>query len=163
MGRAGDWHFMRPGLLLSIVVGVNVGLAPDAALAQPAAEAIAKFVITGDGIVAPLGGTKGDPARGRTLAFDPERGNCTICHPVPGGDARAQGDVGPTLAGAGTRLSESQLRLRVVDGTRINPDTIMPPYHRIDGLNRVGPRWQGKPVLSAQEVEDIVAFLGTLQ
>ena len=124
---------------------------------------IAGFTITGDAIKAPLDGLRGDAARGRTLAFDPERGNCTICHPVPGGDARAQGDVGPTLAGVGARLTEGQLRLRVVDGTRINPDTIMPPYHRVEGLNRVGPRWQGKPVLSAQEVEDIVAFLGTLR
>ncbi len=140
-----------------------VALAPSKALAQQAAEPLATFAISGDGIADPLGGAKGDAARGKALAFDPERGNCTICHPVPGGDARAQGDVGPTLAGVGARLTESQLRLRVVDGTRINPQTIMPPYHRIDGLNRVGPRWQGKPVLSAQEVEDIVAFLGTLR
>jgi sulfur-oxidizing protein SoxX len=124
---------------------------------------LAAFNVVGDQIVEPLGGARGDGARGRTLAFDPERGNCTICHPVPGGDPRIQGDVGPTLAGVAGRLSEGQIRLRVVDGTRINPDTIMPPYHRIAGLNRVGARWAGKPVLSAQEVEDIVAFLITLK
>ena len=114
-------------------------------------------------IATPLAGAKGDAARGKTHAFDPERGNCTICHPVPGGDARGQGTVGPTLAGAALRLSEGQIRLRVVDGTRINPATIMPPYHRVEGLNRVGREWAGKPVLSAQEVEDIVAFLGSLK
>lgn len=129
----------------------------------PAAQEIAGFEIAGDAIVAPLAGLRGDAGRGRMLAFDPERGNCTICHPVPGGDPRGQGDVGPTLAGVGGRLSEGQIRLRVVDGTRLNPETIMPPYHRVTGLNRVGARWAGKPVLSAQEVEDIVVFLTTLK
>ncbi len=161
--RAGVFPASGRASPLLFTVLACVALAPSIALAQPAVEALAKFAITGDTIAQPLGGAKGDAARGKTLAFDPERGNCTICHPVPGGDARAQGDVGPTLAGVGARLTEGQLRLRVVDGTRINPDTIMPPYHRVEGLNRVGPRWQGKPVLSAQEVEDIVAFLGTLR
>jgi sulfur-oxidizing protein SoxX len=127
------------------------------------AQEIARFEIVGDAITAPLAGLVGDAARGRPLAFDPERGNCTICHPVPGGDPRGQGDVGPTLAGVGARLGEGQIRLRVVDGTRINPETIMPPFHRVAGLNRVGAKWAGKPVLSAQEVEDIVAFLMTLK
>lgn len=127
------------------------------------AQQPAPFAVTADTIAAPLAGLKGDAERGRKLAFDPERGNCTICHPVPGGDARGQGTVGPPLAGVGGRLSTGQMRLRLVDGTRINPDTIMPPYHRIDGLNRVGREWAGKPVLSAQDVEDIVAFLETLK
>lgn len=160
MGSVRNWRALAWFALLSALSGV---LPASRIHAQKLAEPLATYAITADGIAAPLGGTKGDAERGRKLAFDPERGNCTICHPVPGGDARAQGDVGPTLAGVGARLTEAQLRLRVVDGTRINPATIMPPYHRIEGLNRVGPRWQGKPVLAAQEVEDIVAFLGTLR
>lgn len=124
---------------------------------------IASFTISGDTIKSPLDGLTGDAARGRTLAFDPERGNCTICHPVPGGDARVQGTVGPPLAGVATRLDESQLRMRLVDGTKLNPETIMPPYHRIDGLNRVGREFAGKPILDAQQIEDIVAFLVTLK
>ena len=127
------------------------------------AQDIAGFTVLGDGIDVPLAGLKGDAARGQKLAFDPERGNCTICHPVPGGDPRGQGTIGPSLAGVGGRLTLAQLRLRVVDGTRINPATIMPPYHRVDGLNRVGTAWRGKPVLAAQEVEDVVMFLATLK
>ena len=139
-------------IALSFAVGIPVALT----------QGVASFSVTGDSIVSPLSGLKGDAGRGRQLAFDPERGNCTICHPVPGGDARAQGTIGPSLAGVGKRLGTGQLRLRVVDGTRINPATIMPPYHRIDGLNKVGAPWRGRPVLAAQEVEDIVAFLATL-
>ena len=135
-------------------------IAPVACAQSPT---VATYIVAGDTIATPLAGAKGDAARGKTHAFDPERGNCTICHPVPGGDARGQGTVGPTLAGVALRLSEGQIRLRVVDGTRINPATIMPPYHRVEGLNRVGREWAGKPVLSAQEVEDIVAFLGSLK
>ncbi len=127
------------------------------------AQQVAPFVVAGDAIPTPLTGAKGDAGRGKALAFDPERGNCTICHPVPGGDARGQGTVGPPLAGVGARLSEGQLRLRLVDGTRINPLTIMPPYHRVESLNRVGREWAGKPVLSAAQIEDIVAFLATLR
>jgi sulfur-oxidizing protein SoxX len=126
------------------------------------AQALAPFVVAGDAIAEPLSGLSGDTARGRTVAFDPERGNCTICHAVPGGDARTQGNVGPPLAGVGSRLTAGQLRLRLVDGTRINPYTIMPPYHRIAGLERVGREWIGKPVLNAQQIEDLVAFLATL-
>lgn len=130
---------------------------------EAGAQAIAAYRIVGDAIAEPLLGLAGDAARGRATAFDPERGNCTICHPVPGGDPRGQGTVGPPLAGVGARLSVGQLRLRLVDGTRINPDTIMPPYHRVEGLVRVGREWNGKPVLTAQEIEDIVAFLATLR
>ncbi len=135
-------------------------------LMQPSdvmAQQVVPFVVTGDAIVEPLGGLKGDAARGRVVAFDPERGNCTICHPVTGGDPRAQGTVGPPLAGVGARLTERQLRLRMVDSTRMNPTTVMPAYHRVDGLDRVGAAWRGKPVLGAQDIEDIVAFLGTLK
>lgn len=131
------------------------------ALAQNAA--VANFTITGDTITAALNGETGDAARGKQIAFDPERGNCTICHPVPGGDPRVQGNVGPPLAGVGDRLTPGQIRLRLVDGTRINPQTIMPAYHRVEGLNRVGREWAGKPILNPREIEDLVAFLTTLK
>jgi sulfur-oxidizing protein SoxX len=127
------------------------------------AQGVETFVVKDRAIAEPLGGLKGDASRGKALAFDPERGNCTICHPVPGGDPRVQGNVGPSLESVGARLSAGEIRLRLVDGTRINPETVMPPYHRVHGLNRVGAEWAGKPVLSAQEVEDFVAFLATLR
>jgi sulfur-oxidizing protein SoxX len=71
--------------------------------------------------------------------------------------------MAPDLSGAGARWSEGQLRLRLVDGRRVNPQTLMPSYRRTDGLERVGAAWQSKAVLSAQQVEDVVAFLRTLR
>ena len=175
VARQSTWCLQMSGFPRIKVSGVSTDLRRAALLAacwvalrltQPTealAQQIAPFVVAGDAIVEPLGGLEGDAVRGRVVAFDPERGNCTICHPVTGGDARAQGTVGPPLAGVGARLSDGQLRLRLVDGTRINPDTVMPAYHRVEGLHRVGAAWRGKPVLGAQDIEDIVAFLATLK
>ena len=155
---------MRPAVSMFIAIAAATLATTGAAYAQGTSPGkIASFTIFGDAIKAPLDGFKGDPVRGRTLAYDPERGNCTICHPVPGGDARVQGNVGPPLAGVATRLDEGQLRMRLVDGTKLNPETIMPAYHRIEGLNRVGREFAGKPILDAQKIEDIVAFLATLK
>jgi sulfur-oxidizing protein SoxX len=91
-------------------------------------------------------------------------GNCIICHqiPLPGVPAGAFGSVGPSLAGVGSRLDEGQLRLRIVDSSAINPATVMPPYHRTEGLERVADSFAEQPILSAQQVEDLVAFLQTL-
>jgi len=78
------------------------------------------------------------------------------------GDA-IQGTLAPDLSEAGSRWSEGQLRLRLVDATRLNPDTIMPAYYRVEGLTRVGPTWLGKPILNAGQIEDVIAFLVTLR
>jgi sulfur-oxidizing protein SoxX len=74
-----------------------------------------------------------------------------------------QGTLAPDLKGAGARASEGQLRLRIVDASRLNPDTIMPTYYRTDGLARVAPLFRGKPILTAEQIEDVVAFLATLR
>ena len=87
---------------------------------------------------------------------------CILCHCGPFPEAKFQGDLAPSLAGAGSRWSEGQLRLRLVDASRLNPATIMPSYYRVDGLERVGAAWRGKPILSAEQIEDIVAYLATL-
>ena len=104
----------------------------------------------------------GDPARGRQVVMGRDS-NCLLCHSVPESGPRFMGNLGPPLAGVGARLTEGQLRLRIADSARLNPDTIMPPYYRTDGLNRVGEAWRGKPVLDAQQVEDTVAYLLTLR
>ncbi|MGZ5034927.1 MAG: sulfur oxidation c-type cytochrome SoxX [Usitatibacter sp.] len=103
----------------------------------------------------------GDPARGREVFVAREGGHCVLCHRVPG--VAIAGDVGPSLAGIGSRLSASQIRLRIADITRIVPDAAMPAFHRTEGLTRVAARYAGKPALTGQEVEDIVAWLGTLR
>lgn len=120
--------------------------------------------ISGNSLPAPLTDEPGDVRRGMTVAANTEMGNCIICHqiPLPDVPAGAFGSVGPSLAGVGSRLDEGQLRLRIVDSSAINPATVMPPYHRTEGLERVADRFAGQPILSAQQVEDLVAFLQTL-
>jgi sulfur-oxidizing protein SoxX len=115
-----------------------------------------------------LTGAKGDPARGRGIVASRQVGLCLLCHSGPFPEERFQGNLAPDLTGAGKRWSEGQLRLRIVDSGRLNPATIMPAYHRTEGLGteglvRVAPAWRGKPVLSAQQIEDVVAFLMTLK
>jgi len=116
-----------------------------------------------DSIPKSLTGVRGDPARGRAIVINRQLGLCLLCHSGPFPEERFQGNLAPDLAGAGQRWSEGQLRLRIVDSSRINPATIMPAYHRTDGLSRVAPAWRGKPVLSADQIEDVVAFLTTLK
>jgi len=127
------------------------------------AQALRPFAVVEDAIPTSLTGVPGDPMRGRAIVADRQKGLCLLCHAGPFPEQRFQGDLAPDLRGAGGRWSESQLRLRLVDGSRLNPDTIMPSYYRIDGLTRVGRPWQGKPVLTAEQIEDVVAFLATLK
>jgi len=116
-----------------------------------------------DAIPKSLTGARGDPARGRAIVVSRQVGLCLLCHSGPFPEERFQGNLAPDLAGAGKRASEGQLRLRIVDSSRINPTTIMPAYHRTEGLVRVAPALRGKPILSAEQIEDVVAFLMTLK
>jgi sulfur-oxidizing protein SoxX len=121
-----------------------------AALALPraaSAQELRPYTIAGDSIPESLTGVPGDPARGRALVLE-RTSTCILCH---------------SLAGAGSRWSTGQLRLRLVAASRLNPATIMPSYYRVDGLDRVGAAWRGKPILSAEQIEDIVAYLATLR
>jgi sulfur-oxidizing protein SoxX len=124
---------------------------------------LAPVAIVGDAIAQSLTGEAGDPARGRAIVVDRQKGLCLLCHVGPFPDQRFQGDMAPDLAGAGARWSSAQLRLRIVDGSRLNPDTIMPSYYRIEGMTRVAPAFRDKPILDARQVEDVIAFLATLQ
>src|SRR5947208_6941803 len=116
-----------------------------------------------DSIPSSLTGAKGDPVRGRAIVTNRQLGLCLLCHSGPFPEERFQGNLAPDLAGAGKRWSEGQLRLRIVDSSRITPTSIMPAYHRTDGLVRVAPAWRDKPVLNAEQIEDVVAFLTTLK
>jgi L-cysteine S-thiosulfotransferase len=119
--------------------------------------------VVGDAIPEPLTGARGNADRGRAIVVDRQKGLCLLCHSGPFPEQRFQGTLAPNLQGAGSRWLEGQLRLRVVDSSRLNPATIMPSYYRVDGLTRVGRVWQGKPVLDAEQIEDVVAFLATLK
>jgi sulfur-oxidizing protein SoxX len=90
-------------------------------------------------------------------------GNCLLCHAVPETGARFMGDLGPALSGIGSRMSPGQMRLRLVDSMRINRETIMPSYYRIGGLSDVAQAYRGKPILTAQQIEDTIAYLVSLR
>lgn len=119
--------------------------------------------IRGDAIPQSLTGAPGDPVRGREIVTNRFVGLCLLCHSGPFPDVAQQGTLAPDLKGAGSRWSAGQLRLRIVDSSRIVPDTIMPSYYRIDHLHQVAPQFRGKPVLTAEQIEDVVAFLATLK
>ena len=121
------------------------------------------FAVVADAIPDPLTGVRGDAARGRAIVTNRQVGLCLLCHFGPFPEERLQGDIAPDLKGAGARWSEGQMRLRIVDAGRLNPDTIMPPYYRTEGVQRVAAPFRGKPVLSAEQIEDVVAFLMTLR
>jgi len=125
--------------------------------------ALVAYRISGDAIPEPLGGLQGDAARGRALVLDRTIGNCLICHHAPVPAERFMGEIGPELAGIGSRLTPAQIRLRVVDQSLLNARTVMPPYYRVDKLARVAERYRDKPVLDAQQVEDVVAYLTSLR
>jgi sulfur-oxidizing protein SoxX len=128
-----------------------------------AADGWHPYVIIDDAIPRSLTGQPGDSARGRAIVTNRQQGLCLLCHSGPFPEAVFQGSLAPNLAGAGSRWSGGQLRLRIVDASRLNPNTIMPPYYRIDDLTRVAHSYAGKPILSAAEIEDVVAFLATLR
>jgi L-cysteine S-thiosulfotransferase len=134
-----------------------------AALAWPVHAQAVAWRVTGDGIAQPLTAEPGDAARGRAVVANRQVGLCLLCHSGPFPEERFQGNLAPPLDGAGTRLNAAQLRLRMVDSLQVNAVSIMPPYHRTAGLQRVGRQWEGQPVLTAQQVEDVVAFLETLK
>jgi len=131
---------------------------PCAAGAQP----LRPYTIAGDSILESLTGAPGDATRGRALVLE-RTSTCILCHSGPFPEEKFQGDLAPNLAGSGSRWSEAQLRLRLVSASRLNPATIMPSYYRVEGLDRVGAAWRGKPILSAEQIEDIVAYLATLR
>ncbi|AXE64958.1 sulfur oxidation c-type cytochrome SoxX [Hyphomonas sp. CACIAM 19H1] len=130
------------------------GQADGAALA-------ARVEIRGDAIPASLTGEAGRVADGQAEFVSREGGHCVLCHRIEGLQAEFQGNVGPDLTGVGARLTEDQIRLRIVDAQRIWPDTVMPSYYRTGGLRQVGREYEGQPALTARQIEDLVAYLSS--
>lgn len=139
--------------------GAGGVLALSVCLASP----LLAQTFVGDRIVESLSGHPGDVARGRALVVSRQEGLCILCHSGPFPEERFQGNLAPDLAVSAARLSSAQLRARIVDASRSNPDTIMPSYFRTDGLTRVAPQFADKTILTAQEIEDVVAFLVRLK
>lgn len=155
-GKAGMGVARRAcAMLLALATTTAPSLAP--------AQALAPYDVVDDSIPRPLTATPGDPQRGRAIVTSRQTGLCLLCHAGPFPEAPFQGTLAPDLAGSGARWSEGQLRLRLVEPQRLNPSTLMPTYHRLPAAPRVAPAWQGRPLLDAQQVEDVVALLRDLR
>jgi sulfur-oxidizing protein SoxX len=144
------------------ITGLCLAVTLLALLGTAGAQNLRPYTVAGDAIQEPLTNARGDATRGRALVVE-RTSTCILCHNGPFPEQKFQGDLAPNLAGSGSRWSEGQLRLRLVDASSLNAATIMPSYYRVDGLTRVGPAWRGKPILSAEQIEDIVAYLVTLR
>jgi sulfur-oxidizing protein SoxX len=121
-----------------------------------------------DAIDRSLTGRKGDATQGAVLMGQRQRSLCLLCHSGPFPDPHLHGTIGPDLTGVGSRLSAGQIRLRIVDMKRLNPRSIMPSYYsplarESQQTSRVAAEWRGKPILTADEIEDLVAYLETLK
>ena len=127
------------------------------------ADSLRAYRIVGNAIPDSLTDAPGDAARGRAIVANRQVGLCLLCHSGPFPEEKFQGNLAPSLEGSGSRASAGELRLRLVDASRLNPDTIMPSYYRIEGLTRVAPAFAGKPLLSAEQIEDVVAYLQSLK
>lgn len=158
-GRGWPRSVRGGALILFATAAPALGIGPTHAVATT----LERFDVVGDAIPSPLGGHKGDARRGREIVLDRRTGNCLICHRLPIKDEPFQGEIGPSLAGIGSRLSDGQIRLRLVDESQINPNTLMPPYYRMTDLNRVAPEYEGSPALDAGQIEDVVAYLSSLK
>ncbi|MBI3249281.1 MAG: sulfur oxidation c-type cytochrome SoxA [Deltaproteobacteria bacterium] len=148
---------MRMCLLLGALASVLTG-AVHAQAGQNAERLVTYRIIDGT-IPSPLTPQPGDPERGRQVVLDRERGDCVVCHALPLPERQFHGSLGPPLDGVGSRSSAGALRLRLVNPKAFNSDSVMPAYYQADGFSQVLAKYRGKPILTAQEIEDIVAYL----
>jgi sulfur-oxidizing protein SoxX len=150
-------------IVAAVFVSLSVALAVRVVSAANVTDAgLVPYTADAGAIAQPLTSVPGDPENGKKVALDRKLGNCVTCHAMPVA-AADQGNIGPDLRGVASRSTAGQLRLRVVNPKLLNPYTIMPAYYRVDGLQDVGKAFAGQPILNAQQVEDVVAFLETFK
>ena len=150
-------------LPVALMMG-SVADAADSAMTMPPPEPYCEWKQVNTAIEEPLCGLTGDAERGKAIATDGNRGNCLACHKLPVEGVEAYGTIGPPLDGVASRLSEGFIRLRVVDTRNINPMSIMPGFYRNpDLIYRPGKLYKGRTFLTAQQVEDVIAYLVTLK
>jgi len=159
--------------MLCTLVGLMAGLVVPAAAQElprpaPGAAVVAFSVVVNNGIAAipsRLSGKPGEPEDGKRVMMERTLGNCLSCHEVNALRSEPfHGEIGPSLDGVARRWDVATLRMIVVNAKKVfGGDTVMPAFYRIDGLNRVRPEFAATPILTAQQVEDVVAFLATLK
>jgi len=145
------WSASLLGTVLVMSAGAAAAQSPD----------LRPYDVVGDAIPMPLTDNPGDPARGRAIVANRQVGLCLLCHAGPFAEEKFQGNLAPDLSGAGSRWTEGQLRLRLVDARRINPATIMPPYYRVDDLTRVAASWSLPPASSRSRHRPVDLALST--
>lgn len=129
-----------------------------------AADQHPKFKIVDGGVPASLTGQAGDAAAGKKVMINRKQGNCLSCHAISQlSDQPFHGEIGPSLDGVAERYNEAQFRLILANSKMVFEDTIMPAFYRADGYSRTAKKFKGKTILSAKQVEDVVAFLQTLK
>ncbi len=146
-----------------VIVFALLASVVNSMLATTVAAQTTTYTVVEDGIPVALTTQPGDATRGRDIVTNRQVGMCQLCHQVPASNDRFQGDIATNLAGAGARWTVPQLRLRIVDSRRVNAESVMPAYFKTQSLSRVGANWRDKPILNAQQVEDVVAWLATLK
>lgn len=146
---------MRPLVLLVLLSLTACGERAD--------RLVASDQIIGDAIPASLTSAPGNVEHGEMEFISRDGAHCVLCHVVDGLDAEFQGNVGPDLSLVGDRFTSGQIRLRIVDYQIVQPGTLMPSYYRTHDLYQVGDEFTDAPVLSAQDVEDLVAYLSALR
>jgi sulfur-oxidizing protein SoxX len=157
-GAPRAWYYrLRVGVVLGMLLAM-----PWSSVVHSSDRLVA-YQVVNRAIPQPLTAQPGDPEHGRRLVLEREAGDCTVCHAMPLPQRQFHGTIGPPLDGVGERYTAGELRLRLVDPQAINPQTIMPAYYKVAGLQRVLERYRGKPVLTAQQIEDVVAYLLTLK
>ena len=149
----------------AIIISLGAGILGFATLHNPAQgdlQVVTPSILNG-GTPASLTDQPGDAERGRRIVLDRERGDCVVCHAMPLPERQFHGTVGLPLDSVDHRYTASALRLRLVDPKALGPHTIMPAYYKVESLHQVLEPYQGKPILTAQEIEDVVAYLLTLR
>jgi monoheme cytochrome SoxX (sulfur oxidation) len=147
----------------SLVAAFALCLSAGGGLAQEPSKEPIRLDVVNDSLPKSLTGAPGDAAAGKKVFLTRTLGNCLACHQVTSLKSEEfHGEFGPSLDGVAGRYSEAQLRLIVADPKRVFTDTVMPAFFKNDGLSRVRPQFVGKSILTAAQVEDVVAYLKTL-
>ena len=164
--RAGgfSWEKEEKALSKTTLAAAALGAVFSVTVSLGGAAVASEYMVSdGERIDKSLTGKPGNADNGRKLAIHRKKGNCLACHQLPIPEQAFHGNVGPDLAGVASRYSEGEIRLRVVDPKVINEETIMPAFYKKTGFHRVLKKFQGKTIIGAQDVEDIVAYLMTLK
>lgn len=153
---------------LGLLAGV-VAFGSSSAMAELSLERVSEpnlkpyTIVGGNSIPQSFTGKSGNAQNGKKLFVHRKKGNCLTCHTAPIPEEQFHGKVGPDLAGVAERMSEGEIRLRIVDPKLSNPATPMMAFYKTHGLKQVNKKFIGKPMLNEQELEDIVAYLMTLK